>query len=105
MSGGQRCDNRVVPMSESKEFHRPVKRGNPGRVRELPNSGTDLAGQSADDRRALIGLTPEAEGFLLHVAPEDFRRGRSRRFGPQPRGNPRAVLGSDDSRRNWRLSS
>ncbi len=75
-------------MSESKEFHRPVKRGNPGRVRELPNSGTDLAGQSADDRRALIGLTPEAEGILLHVAPEDFRRGRSRRFGT---GNPEEI--------------
>src|SRR6202008_1511211 len=36
---------------------------------------------SGEGRRAIVGLPPEADGYLLDATPEDFARAPGRRFG------------------------
>jgi len=47
----------------------------------LLDAGADPADLSSEARRAIVGLDPEAGEDLLDASPEDYRKGRSPRFG------------------------
>jgi ankyrin repeat protein len=55
----------------------------------LLDAGADTSRLSFECRRALLGLDPEADESLLDVSPDDYRKGRARRFGAR---NPEKMV-------------
>jgi hypothetical protein len=55
---------------------------------QLIEAGVDPVEFSPEKRRALLGLHPEPDEALLVVTTEDFRKGRSHRFGKR---NPEQI--------------
>jgi ankyrin repeat protein len=56
---------------------------------QLLDAGADPSRLSFEGRRALLGLEPEADEGLLDVSPDDYRKGRARRFGAR---NPEKMV-------------
>ncbi len=56
--------------------------------KRLLDAGADPADLSMEGRRALLGLPPDPDVYLLEISQEDFYRGRSPRFG---RDNPEEI--------------
>jgi ankyrin repeat protein len=54
----------------------------------LLDAGADPAQLTSEARRTILGLDPEPDEDLLDVSPEDFRKGRERRFGTS---NPEEI--------------
>ncbi|MDF2444817.1 MAG: Ankyrin [Moraxellaceae bacterium] len=55
---------------------------------QLLAAGANPGRLTNESRRALLGLPPDADADLLDVSADDFRRGRTRRFGRQ---NPEEI--------------
>ena len=55
----------------------------------LRDAGADPSRLASECRRVLLGLEPEADESLLDVSPDDYRKGRARRFGVR---NPEKMV-------------
>lgn len=59
-----------------------AKAGSPAMTKLLLDAGADVRELSRESRRALLGWSSDADvGALVSIGPEEFRRGRDRRFG------------------------